>query len=86
LHVAPTFKVRLLLGRSRLTQCLGECSEDTIRRGGTRDVLRSVNHGRNLFRAISRGDVAIDLYHHSSVELRMIGKDGVEPWYVTAMA
>ena len=80
--------VALLGGRSRrgLAQRLGERSEDPVCWLSTGDVLRTVFHSRRVLWAVPRGDVAIDLHRHHSVEIGMVEEVGVVTRYLTVVA
>lgn len=73
----PRPSSKLLLRRKRLTQLFGQRSEDKICKIGAGDVVRTVRHSRHVGRAVTNGDVTIDLDHHRGVELGMLVDTGV---------
>jgi hypothetical protein len=86
-HVVLPVRVSLLgRGRGRLTQRLGERSEDPVCWYSAGNVLWTVLHSRHLLWAVARGDVAIDLYRHHGIEFRMIEELSVVTCYVTVVA
>src|SRR5215217_1433996 len=89
LHGPPTPRARLikLLHRiKRLAQLFGQLSEDEICRLRAGDIVRTVRHGRHLGRAVTDGDVAVDLHHHRGVKLSIVVEGGVVTWYLTGVS
>jgi hypothetical protein len=62
----------LLLRPERLTQRLGQRSEDPLRGFFAGDVMRTVCQGRVVIWTVARGDVAIGLYYHRGVKFSII--------------
>src|SRR4029453_11063491 len=77
----------MLLGRRwcGLAQRIGQSFKDPGCWQFAGDAPRPFLHDRYAFRAVARGDVAVDLHRHYGIEFRMIEEIGVETWYLAVV-
>src|SRR5215212_5098622 len=78
---------RMLLGRRwrGLAQRLGESFKDPVCWQFAGDAPRPFLHDRHVFRAVARGDIAVDLHRHYGVEFWMIEEVGVVTGYLAVV-